>query len=113
VKVGKNMLPQYFTEQDWKLFKSRLTVWQETYISKLNAEYITLLSGNAAPSEKYWALEKRMKEDENKFLLPLRMSRSNFITNLLSLLHNGVIEISDLAEFSDELKSTIDMAYNH
>jgi len=107
------MSSQYFTEQDWKLFRSRLPVWQETYISKLNAEYITLLSGNAASSEKYWALEKRMKEDENKFLLPLKMSRSNFIANLLFLLHNGVIEISDLAEFSDELKSTIDMAYNH
>lgn len=107
------MAAQRFSEQDWKLFQSKLPVWQEAYIEKLNKEYIALLSGDNAPSEKFWALEKRMVEDKRNFLLSLRMSRSNFIANLLSLLQHEVISMHDLAEFSDELKSTIETIYNY
>lgn len=107
------MAAQCFSAQDWKLFRNKLPVWQEAYIEKLNKEYIVLLSGNTAPSEKYWTLEKRISEDKNKFLLPLRMSRSNFISNLLSLLQHEVIGMNDIDEFSDELKSTIETIYNY
>ncbi|MFI3326531.1 MAG: hypothetical protein R3Y35_10210 [Clostridia bacterium] len=33
-----------FTENDWKLFKSKIGQWQELYIDRLNNEYIQLLS---------------------------------------------------------------------
>jgi len=106
------MASQYFTERDWKLFRDKLPVWQESYIEKCNKEYMSLLASDEAPSEKFGMLKNRIREDEDKFLLPLRMSRTNFIANLLALLHNYVIEMTDLADFSDELKHTVETAYN-
>ena len=37
----------------------------------------------------------------------LKMSRSNCIPNIISLLNEEVITMEDLDEFSDELKETI------
>ena len=31
------------SEKDWKLFREKLTTWQDTYIDKLNQEYIEIL----------------------------------------------------------------------
>ena len=53
-----------FSEQDWKLFRSKLPGWQEAYMKKLNQEYIELLSGAGNASSKFWALEKRIREDQ-------------------------------------------------
>ena len=50
-------------EQDWKLFRKKLPLWQESYMDKLNQEYIRLLSGEGLASDKFWELEKRIKED--------------------------------------------------
>lgn len=33
-------------------------------MDKLNKEYIEILSGGGNPSEKFWALEKRIKKDK-------------------------------------------------
>ena len=32
------------SEKDWKLFREKLPTWQDTYIDKLNQEYIEILS---------------------------------------------------------------------
>ena len=45
------------TNQDWKLFRSRLPNWQEAYMNRLNQEYAKILSGEGTPSDKFWALE--------------------------------------------------------
>lgn len=76
-------------------------------MDKLNREYINILSEDANPSEKFWKLEKRIKEDRKKTGVQLRMSRSNFIYNLVSLLNEGVITFEVLEDFSDELKETV------
>ena len=52
-------------ESDWKLFKTRLPIWREAYMSRLIQEYIALLSGEGAASGKFWELDKRMREDKN------------------------------------------------
>ena len=51
-------------EADWRLFRSRLPIWQEAYMERLNREYIALLSGTGSASEKFWELERRMREDK-------------------------------------------------
>ena len=51
-------------EKDWKLFRSRIPDWQEAYMDKLNHEYIELLSGEGNPSDKFWALEERIRQDK-------------------------------------------------
>lgn len=96
-----------FTKKDWSLFREKIADWQETYMDKLNKEYIELLSGEGKPSEKFWALEERIRNDKKDTGVQLRMSRSNCISNIISLLNEGVITMKDLEEFSDELKETI------
>lgn len=102
------MMSEYgFTKRDWALFKEKIAGWQEAYMDKLNKEYIELLSGKGSPSEKFWALEERIRNDKKDTGVQLRMSRSNCISNIISLLNEGAITIADLDEFSDELKETI------
>jgi hypothetical protein len=96
-----------FTERDWVLFKNKIADWQESYIDRLNKEYIELLSEDANPSEKFWWLDKRIKEDKKKTGVQLEMSRSNLINNIISLISDGVISFENLEEFSEELKETV------
>jgi len=98
---------QRFTKKDWALFKNKIVDWQESYMNRLNNEYIDLLSEDASPSEKFWRLDKRIKEDRKKTGVQLEMSRSNLIYNIISLINEGAINCEDLVEFSDELKETV------
>ena len=101
------MQEQRFTEKDWKLFRSKIADWQEAYMNGLNREYIAILSEDANPSDKFWKLDKRIKEDKKKAGVQLRMSRSNLIYNIISLLNEGAISFEDLEDFSDGLKETV------
>jgi len=96
-----------FTKKDWTLFRNKIADWQEAYMDRLNKEYIELLSEDINPSEKFWRLNKRIKEDRKKTGVQLEMSRSNLIYNIISLISDGAISFEDLEEFSDELKETI------
>lgn len=96
-----------FTKKDWALFREKVADWQEAYMDKLNKKYIELLNGEGKPSEKFWALENRIRNDKKDTGVQLRMSRSNCISNIVSLLNEGAITMDDLKEFSDELKETI------
>ena len=101
------MQEQRFTKKDWALFKNKIADWQEAYMNRLNKEYIELLSEDANPSEKFWRLAKKIKEDKKKIGVQIEMSRSNLIYNIISLINDGAISFEDLEEFSDELKETV------
>ena len=94
-------------ESDWRLFRSRLPIWQEAYMERLNREYIALLSGTGPASEKFWELEKRVREDKKSDGVVMRMSRANMELNLLSLLSDGVISMADLDGFSEDLREKL------
>ena len=92
------------TKKDWALFREKVADWQEAYMDKLNKEYIDLLTGDGRPSEKFWALEERIRNDKKDTGgVQLRMSRSNCIYNIVSLLNEGAITMEDLEEFSDDI----------
>lgn len=76
-------------------------------MDRLNKEYIELLSKDANPSDKFWSLEKRIKEDKKKKGVQLEMSRSNLIYNIISLMNEGAIGFEDPEEFSDQLKDNL------
>ena len=76
-------------------------------MDRINKEYIELLSEDVNPSDKFWRLEKRIKEDRKKTGVRVEMSRSNLIYNIISLINEGAISYEDLEEFSDELKETV------
>ena len=96
-----------FSEKDWKLFRNKISDWQEAYMEKLNKEYIVLLSGEGNASDKFWKLEKRIREDKKDCGVQYEMSRSNQFYIMLSLLNEGAITFDDLEDFSDDLKDTM------
>ncbi|GLG04345.1 multidrug transporter [Sellimonas catena] len=102
-----------FSEKDWKLFRRKIVGWQEAYMDKLNKEYIEILSGEGDPSDKFWKLEKRIKEDKKNCGVQCEMSRSNQFYIIMSLLNEGAIVLEDLDDFSDDLKDTIKFFYRN
>ena len=96
-----------FSEKDWKLFRRKIAVWQNTYIAKLNKEYMEILNSNENPAEKFWKLEKRINEDKKDCGVQCEMSRSKQIFIMLELLNEGAITLDYLEEYSDDLKETI------
>ena len=94
-------------EQDWKLFRKRIGGWQEAYMDRLNREYLALLSGEGAASEKFWRLEKRLQKDKQSPGVVIDMRRSMLFMNMLQLLGNGVIGPEDLEGFSEELRARL------
>ena len=98
-----------FTEEDWKLFRSKIAIWQENYIDKLNKSYTEILNSDSNPSEKFWKLEKRINNDKKHPGVVIQMKRSTMIYNMAILLRDGVITKDDLDEFSDELRKSINV----
>lgn len=95
------------SKRDWKLFREKVADWQESYMDRLNKEYIKLLSGDKNPSDKFWALEKRINRDKKKSGVILEMRRSEMIYNIAQLIHDKVIRFEDLDGFSDDLKEAV------
>ena len=93
-----------FSEKDWKLFRSKIADWQEAYMEKLNQEYVAILTGEGNASDKFWEIEKRIREDKKDCGVQCEMSRSNQFYIMLSLLKEGAITLDDLEDFSDDLK---------
>lgn len=100
-------MDKVFTENDWRLFRTLIVQWQERYMERLNQEYISLLNGDGTPSDKFWALERRIKEDKLHVGVCVDMRRSMLIHNLIMLLRGNVISEADLDGFSDGLKSAL------
>ena len=97
----------YFTEKDWKLYRSRIADWQEAYIEKLCKEYVEILSTDENASDRFWELHDRIKEDKRSTGVIVRNSRSKMVDNILGLLMDGVITTDDLDGFSDEFRERI------
>ena len=95
-------------EKDWKLFRSRLPGWQETYMERIIEEYRKLLGSEEQASEKFWALDERIKRDKrNPGVLLHDVKRSNMDIHLLQLLQYEVIRLEDLDGFSEELRDKL------
>lgn len=95
------------SKQDWKLFREKIPAWQESYMEKLNHEYVKLLEGNGAASEKFWELEKRIKNDKKNRGVLIRMNKQDMPLDLVCLIRDGVICLKDIEDFSNELQETV------
>ena len=95
-------------EKDWKLFRKKLPVWQEVYMERLIKEYAELLNGDDAASEKFWMLEKRMKNDKRcTGVLARDIRRSNMLQLIINLIYEEAISEDDLKDFSEDLRDTV------
>ena len=101
------MAIQSVNEKDWKLFRKKLPGWQEDYMENLCKEYAGILSSSKNASDKFWELEKRIKEDKKDVGVSAQMSRSMMLENITALLLEGAITIEDLDGFSEETVETV------
>lgn len=98
------------SKKDWKLYREKIPGWQENYMSRLNDEYIALLSADDKdPSEKFWELEKRIKRDRRHPGVLIEMQKSNAMYDIVRLIRLDVITYDDLSDFSDDLRQAIKM----
>ena len=96
-----------FSEKDWKLFRSKVPGWQEAYMDRLNREYIELFCGGGIASEKFWALDKRIRRDKRRVGVVIDMRRSMFWENIVDLIRDGVIGPDDLNDFSEDVRERV------
>ena len=66
-----------------------------------------MLSGEGNPSDKFWALEERIRQDKKDSGVQAEMSRSNMKFILMDLLDEGAITAADLDGFSDDLRDSL------
>ena len=96
------------SQMDWKLFREKLSDWQENYMEGLVKEYANFLNDDKKPaSEKFWELEKRIKEDKRHPGVIMELSKSEVIWDIVRLIRLKVITYNDLSDFSDELQNEV------
>ena len=77
------------SKKDWKLFREKLSGWQENYIEGLVKEYANFLNDDIKPaSERFWELEKRIKEDKRHTSLSVIIYTSQVFFLLHSVIHH-------------------------
>lgn len=101
-------------KHDWQLLKKCLPGWQEAFMASRIKEYTKLLSDETKlASERFWQLDKMIKEDRKKSGVIVELSRSYKDLILLNLLREGAITESDLEGFSEELIEAVRYFYNN
>ena len=96
------------SKKDWKLFREGLSGWQENYMEGLVKEYANFLNDDKKPaSEKFWELEKRIKEDKRHPGVVMELKKSEVIWDIVRLIRLKVITYNDLSDFSGELQNEV------
>lgn len=94
-------------ENDWKLYREKLPEWQEAYMERLIKEYVELLNSDKAASEKFWALDKRIRADRQSLGVRVIEESCSKLQNILTgLIIEHVISVDDLQDFSEELRES-------
>ena len=59
-------------------------------------------------SDKFWALDKRIKDDKKcTGVIARDIRRSHMFQHIIDLMYEGAITVDDLKEFSEDLRDTI------
>ena len=91
------------SKADWKLFRERVSGWQEHYMEQLNKEYIELLGSPGNASDHFWELEKRIKQDKKHPGVLIELKKSTAIWDIAFFVRDGVIIMDELDGFSEDL----------
>lgn len=95
------------SKRDWKLYREKIGEWQEHYMEKLIKEYACYLYSDLPASVKFGELEKRIKRDRKAPGVCIELRKSNMFGDIVRLIHDKVISMNDLEEFSDDLKEAV------
>ena len=95
------------SKRDWKLYREKIGGWQEQYMEKLVKEYADYLCSDLPASTKFWEIEKRIKRDRKTLGVCIELKKSDMFWDIAGLIHDKVISMDDLEEFSDDLKEAV------
>ena len=95
------------SKRDWKLYREKIGEWQEHYMEKLVKEYADYLCSDLPASTKFWEIEKRIKRDRKTPGVCIELRKSDMFWDIAGLIHDKVISMDDLGEFSDDLKEAV------
>lgn len=96
-----------FKEDDWKVFRNKIPVWQERFMTSMIDEYTRLMMGGGKGSDKFWKLKEKIDGDAKKKGVVIEMRRSMMVNDIIALFKEGTIAEKDLDGFSDGLKETV------
>ena len=91
------------SESDWKLFRERLPGWQERFMNQLLIDYVQMISSDGAVSDRFWALDERLKQDKKSPGVLMSPSKSELPWDLARMIRCGVISSLDMDGFSEDL----------
>ena len=100
------------SKRDWKLYRERLPEWQEHFMEQLTKEYIELLSGPGNASDRFWELEKRIKQDKKNPGVQIEVRKSEAIWGIAVFVGRGIITMDELDGFSEDLIEAVKLILN-
>ena len=74
---------------------------------KLNHQYIDLLNGDGLASDKFWELNRRIREDRKSLGVQMELRKPDLPYTLVNLLHEKIITEDDLNQFSNVLQDAV------
>ena len=91
------------SKADWKLYRERVSDWQEHYMEQITKEYVELLTSPGNASDHFWALEKRIKQDKKHPGVLIELRKSTALWDIACFVRAKVITMNDLEGFSADL----------
>ena len=73
------------SKQDWLLYRKKIGEWQEAYMEKLLLEYAELLRKESLASERFWELDKRIKNDKRSRGVVIEVRKQNVVYDLVAM----------------------------
>lgn len=95
------------SKKDWKLYREKIGEWQENYMDRLCKEYVQILKSDAVPSDRFWALEERIKEDKRRPGVRIELRKGDMMFDLVRLIREDVITFDDLSDFSEDMQDGV------
>lgn len=74
---------------------------------KLNHQYIDLLNGDGLASDKFWELNRRIREDRKSLGVQMELRKPDLPYTLVNLLREKIITEDDLNQFSNVLQDAV------
>ena len=95
------------SKRDWKLYREKISGWQEHYMEKLVKEYADYLNSSLPEPTNLWDKKKSIKRHKNTPGVCIELRKSDMFWDIARLIHDQVISEDDLEEFSDDLKEAV------
>lgn len=96
-------------ESDWKKYSAMVEIWRERLLKESNEKIISILTNpKKSHTDKFWdGIDEAMKQKKRLLECFGRHARSQMFLSIFALYQEGIIQESELEEFSQELQANI------